>query len=148
MKSIKLKTILAVLALGFTGLAQAQDAYCQAIDICPNPYYYYIDESVTNNITNVNTTNVVNKTEIKNTYVTQVNDDKAIASALAISASLATTKDSASGLTLGAGVGVFKNQQSLALSLIKVKDSFKANLSLIKPSSSSFGYSAGIGVSF
>lgn len=146
MKLNKLKTILAVLALGFTGLAQAQDAYCQAIDICPNPYYYYIDESVTNNITNVNTTN---KTEIKNTYVTQVvNDDKSVASALAISSSLATTKDSASGLTLGAGVGVFKKQQALALSLIKVKDNFKANLSIIKPSSSSFGYSAGLGVSF
>lgn len=143
MKLNKLKTILAVLTLGLASLAYADDmVHCQALEVCPQPNVVIIDASTYN-------TNYYNKTEIKNTYVTQVvNTDKAVASALAISASLATTKDSASGLTLGAGVGVFKNQQALALSLIRVKDSFKANLSIIKPSSSSFGYSAGLGVSF
>ena len=147
-----IKTLLALSALAFSlsvPSAFAGEVHCDALEVCDNNTYYiidagtYITENHTSNNTNVsNTTNVTNKT-----YVTNViQDNNAVAMALAVSASAQASQE---GLSINAGLSQYKNTTAFALGVSKnLTDKFKVNFNAVKANTSKVGYAVGASLKF
>jgi hypothetical protein len=142
-----IKTLGALSALAFSltvPSAFAGEVHCLALEVCPvTPELVIVDNStyVTKNYTS-NITNVTNKT-----YVTNVlQDNNAVAMALAVSAS---TQASQEGLSINAGLSQYKNTTAFALGVSKnLTDKFKVNFNAVKANTSKVGYAVGASFKF